>query len=352
METILITGGAGFIGSHTCLEILDSGYDLCIIDSLANSSKKIISQIKKIASESKNENLGKLFFRKGDLRSISFIEKVFLEFKNKKMPFTSVIHFAGLKAVQESVINPLIYWEVNINATINLLKIMNKFNCNKLIFSSSATIYDQSKKGMFVENSPKKPLNPYGNTKLTIEKMLYDLFNSNVNRWKIINLRYFNPVGAHHSGMIGENPISRPTNLFPLILKVSKKEIKELSIYGNDWPTNDGTCIRDYIHVMDLADAHLAALNFLNKNSPQIISFNIGTGKGTSVLEVIKEFVKVNLVSIPYRFESRREGDSAWVVADNKFALEKLDWYPRRSIEDMCADSFRWSKYVLKFNQK
>lgn len=350
METILITGGAGFIGSHTCLEMLEGGYDLCIIDSLANSSKKIISQIKKITSETKNVKLGKLFFREGDLRSISFIEMVFLEFENKKMPFTSVIHFAGLKAVQESVINPLTYWEVNISSTINLLKIMNKYNCNKLVFSSSATIYDQSKKGKFVENSPKKPINPYGNTKLTIEKILNDLFDSNVNKWKIVNLRYFNPVGAHNSGMIGENPISRPTNLFPLILKVSRKEIKELSIYGNDWPTKDGTCIRDYIHVMDLADAHLAALHYLNENPPQIISFNIGTGKGTSVLEVIEKFVKVNLVSLPYKFQSRREGDSAWVVADNKFALERLDWSPRRSIEDMCADSFRWSKYALNLD--
>ena len=348
MRTILITGGVGFIGSHTCVELLEKGFDICILDSLANSSIKILSQIKKIIDLSKNSNVGKLFFRDGDLRNISFIEEIFLEFENKKMPFDFVIHFAGFKAVQESVINPLIYWENNIISTINLLKIMHKFNCHKLVFSSSATIYDQIKDGKFVEDSPKKPLNPYGNTKLTIENMLYDLFNSDRHKWKIANLRYFNPVGAHNSGLIGENPILKPTNLFPLIIKVSKKEINKLSIFGKDWPTKDGTCIRDYIHVMDLADAHIAALDFLNINPPQLISFNIGTGKGTSVLEVIEKFSKVNMISLPYKFESRREGDSARLVADNKFALEILDWRPKRSIEDMCADSYRWSKFVSK----
>ena len=207
METILITGGTGFIGSHTCLVMLEKGYNICIIDSLVNSSKKTISQINEITNDYKKINLGKLFFREGDLRNKSFVENVFLEFKNNNMPFNSVIHFAGLKAVEESVINPLTYWEVNINSTINLLKIMKKFNCRKLVFSSSATIYDQINNSKFVEDNPKRPISPYGNTKLAIERILNDLFNSDVNKWKIANLRYFNPVGAHHSGIIGENPI-------------------------------------------------------------------------------------------------------------------------------------------------
>ena len=179
---------------------------------------------------------------------------------------------------------------------------------------------------------------------------LSDLFESDTNKWKIVNLRYFNPIGAHYSGLIGENPISTPTNLFPIILKVCKGEKKELSIFGNDWPTEDGTCIRDYIHVLDLADAHVAAIDFLKKNSPQLISFNIGTGKGTSVLEIINKFKKVNLVKLPYKFEARRDGDSAWIVADNKLALDKLDWSPKRTLEDMCADTFRWSKYSSTLN--
>ena len=351
MKNVLITGGAGFIGSHTCIEMLEKGFNVCILDSLANSSIIIINQIEKIIRQNKKNNLGKLFFKKGDLRDISFIDSVFTEFKDKNISFDSVIHFAGLKSVEESVVNPLIYWEVNVISTINLLKIMNKHKCNNLVFSSSATIYDQTKKGNFIENSEKKPINPYGNTKLTIERLLSDLFKSDINKWKIVNLRYFNPVGAHFSGLIGENPISKPTNLFPILLKVVSKEKNELSIYGNDWPTKDGTCIRDYIHVMDLADAHVAALDFIDKNPPQIISFNIGTGQGTSVLEIIQKFIEVNSVSLPYKFQSRRKGDSACVVADNRFALGKLDWRPKRSLDDMCADSFRWSKYALKFHK-
>ncbi len=346
MNNILVTGGAGFIGSHTCLQLMNEGLNVCIIDSLINSSEKIINQIKLI-NEKEGIKKGKLFFRHGDLRNNDFINNVFLEFKRKKLPFDSVIHFAGLKAVEESIFNPLGYWEVNIISTINLLITMDKFDCNKLVFSSSATIYDPSKKIKYDEESPKRPINPYGNTKLTIEIFLQDLFLSSQNKWKIINLRYFNPVGAHPSGLIGENPKCTPTNLFPILLKVANGKKKELSIYGNDWPTKDGTCIRDYIHVMDLADAHIAALEFLNKASPQAKAINIGTGKGTSVLEIIKRFNKINSVNLPFKFVNRRKGDSAIVIADNKLALELLNWVPKRNIDDICLDSFKWSKYSL-----
>ena len=348
MKNVLITGGAGFIGSHTCIEMLEKGFNICILDSLANSSIIIINQIEKIIRQNKKNNLGKLFFKKGDLRDISFIDSVFTEFKDKNISFDSVIHFAGLKSVEESVVNPLIYWEVNVISTINLLKIMNKHKCNNLVFSSSATIYDQTKKGNFIENSEKKPINPYGNTKLTIERLLSDLFKSDINKWKIVNLRYFNPVGAHYSGLIGENPISKPTNLFPLILKVASKEKKELSIYGNDWPTKDGTCVRDFVHVMDLAEAHLAALKFLLNNEPQIINLNIGTGEGTSVLELVNSFMNTNKCDLPYVFERRRPGDVPYSVADNTKALKLLDWKPSRSIEDICKDTWRWNKANIK----
>ncbi len=344
MSMILVTGGAGFIGSHTCVELLNKGFNVCVIDSLVNSSEKIIPQIKLINEKSGNKK-AKLFFRKGDLRDRPFINNVFLEFESIKLPFNSVIHFAGLKAVEESIADPLDYWDVNINSAINLLKVMDDFNCNKLVFSSSATIYDPNKKIRYNERSLKKPINPYGNTKLTIERILEDLYLSRKNKWNIVNLRYFNPVGAHSSGMLGENPKCKPTNLFPIILKVAKGEKKELSIYGNDWPTRDGTCIRDYIHVMDLADAHLAALKYLENNKPQISSFNIGTGKGTSVLEIIERFNKINSIQLPYKFQERRRGDSASVVANNKLALELLDWKPTRNMNDICFDAFKWSNY-------
>ncbi len=267
-----------------------------------------------------------------------------MEFKEKDKHFSSVIHFAGLKSTEESIKEPLKYWEVNLNSTLSLLASMNRFDCNTLVFSSSATIYDPNFKGRLKENNPRKPINPYGETKLAIEKILENLFISDSQKWKIANLRYFNPVGAHESGMIGENPMNKPNNLFPLVLKVARGENEYLSIFGNDWNTADGTCIRDYIHVMDLADAHLAALNFLSSNEPQIIPFNIGTGHGTSVKEIVEQFMEINKVSIPYRYEKRRKGDSASVVADNSRSLELLKWIPKRNTSDMCADAWRWGQ--------
>ena len=343
MDLVLLTGGNGFIGSHTCVELLNKGFSVCILDSLVNSSIKTISKIEEIFKNNNKNIKGKLFFRKGDLRDKIFLENVFTEFEKKIQPFNFVIHFAGLKSVNDSIKNPLQYWDVNINSTVNLLKTMDKFECNNLVFSSSATIYD-SKLGLKLsEDSPVGPINAYGKTKLAIENILEDLFNSNNKKLKIANLRYFNPVGAHISGLIGENPKSKPTNLFPLISNVAKGETEYLSIFGKDWPTKDGTCIRDYIHVMDLADAHLAALDYLKNNENRVfLSINVGTGQGTSVLEIVNKFSEINKISVPFVFVDRREGDQAKVIADNNLALQILDWYPRRGISEMCLDTWRW----------
>ena len=343
MKSILVTGGAGFIGSHTCIELCKKGFNVCIVDSLINSSENTIMQIKKILDLDKNVIKGNLYFKKGDLKDKKFLSNVFNEFKNQNNPFYSVIHFAGLKSVGESVSYPMKYWNNNLLSTINLAETMAEFNCNSLVFSSSATIYKSQSGKKLTEKCLKEPINPYGKTKLTIENMLEDLYESNNLKWKIANLRYFNPVGAHDSGLIGESNLNEPTNLFPNLLNVAMRENKEISIFGNDWPTNDGTCIRDYIHVMDLADAHVAALEFLDSNKPQIVSLNIGTGKGTSVLEIVKKFSSINNLSIPYVFAKRRKGDQSYVVADNDLALKLLNWFPKRSVNDMCIDAWRWA---------
>ncbi|AQL29780.1 MULTISPECIES: UDP-glucose 4-epimerase GalE [unclassified Prochlorococcus] len=341
MKSILVTGGAGFIGSHTCVKLLQEGFDVCIADSLVNSSEFTITQINKIIKNFHKDKYGKLFFRKGDLRNKNFVQDLFSEFKNKKNPFESVIHFAGLKAVEESINKPLDYWNVNLISTINLLSIMEQNNCNTIVFSSSATIYETAKDRLLKENDQKNPINPYGNTKLAIETLLNDLFNSNPGKWKIANLRYFNPVGAHESGLIGENPLNKPSNLFPLILKVAKGEYEHLSIFGNDWETRDGTCIRDYIHVMDLAEAHFEALNFLKRSKPQILPLNIGTGKGTTVLEVLEAFKKINKCEVFHKIKNRRKGDNCCVVADNNLAKETLGWYPKRGMYEICSDLWK-----------
>tara|TARA_A100001035_G_scaffold280236_1_gene284824 strand:- start:146 stop:1186 length:1041 start_codon:yes stop_codon:yes gene_type:complete len=342
LSLVLATGGLGFIGSHTCLNLIQNGFDVLIIDSLVNSSEENFNKITKIVKKNKTK-LGKVFFRKGDIRDQELMENIFVEQVIKKKPIEAVIHFAGLKSVEESIYNPIKYWDVNINSTLNLLKVMDKYDCNCLVFSSSATIYAPYYEKKLFENSPQKPINPYGNSKLAIETILNDFFFSK-EKWRIINLRYFNPVGAHNSGLLGENPTKNANNLFPVINNVVTKKLDLLSIYGNDWPTIDGTCVRDFIHVMDLANAHIAALKFLQKNKPQIISINIGTGVGKSVLEVVNTYSKVNNVEIPYHFVSRRKGDASFIVADNSLALKLLDWTPKKSLEEMCFDSFNFIK--------
>ncbi len=342
MKNILVTGGAGFIGSHTCVQLLGRGYDLYVIDSFVNSSPKALEKVLEINKLKKTNFQNKLNIFKGDLLDKDFLNNVFLDLAKTDKKIDGVIHFAGLKSVSESVSDPFKYWQVNLIGSINLLEILDKYHCNTFVFSSSATVYAPNVIGRIKENNTRKPISPYGETKLAIEKILENLFNSDTKKWKIATLRYFNPIGAHESGMIGENPTNKPNNLFPLILKVARGENEYLSIFGNDWPTEDGTCIRDYIHVMDLADAHLAALNFLSSNEPQIVPFNIGTGHGTSVKEIIYKFMEINKVSIPYRYEKRRKGDSASLVADNSRSLELLKWTPTRNISEMCADSWRW----------
>ena len=349
MKTILATGGLGFIGSHTCTVLLEHGLDVLAIDSLENSSEDVFLKLQKILRLSQSKEKGKFNFIKGDIRNKVFLREVFEKYKSSGQEINSVIHFAGLKAVGESVSNPYKYWDVNINSTLSLLAIMEEFKCRNLIFSSSATVYKTENliNKKVTEESDLYPSNPYGNTKLTIEKILLDISISSPQNWKIACLRYFNPVGAHYTGLIGENPKDQPNNLLPALIQVLKNEKKELSIFGNDWPTKDGTCVRDFIHVMDLAEAHAAALNFLLINPPQYTNINIGTGKGTTVLELVESFIEINKCNLPYVFVDRRSGDAPYSVADNTKALRLIDWKPKRSIEDICKDSWRWYKANL-----
>ena len=342
MPNILLTGGTGFIGSHIACDLLVKGFNVIIVDSLINSREKSIGRVKQIVSKYDSNYEKNIRFFKGDLRNTSLLKNVFSEFK-----IDAVIHLAGLKAVEESVLNPLKYWDENINAMVSLLSVMAKYDCKKLVFSSSATIYKPIINLKLHEDSYQEPINPYGNTKITIEKILNDLFLSDQS-WKIVNLRYFNPVGAHPSGFIGEDPKIKASNLFPIITKVLLGDLEKLYIFGNDWPTPDGTCIRDYIHVMDLAEAHIAALKFIQLKDPQILSINIGTSKGHSVLDVLKIYSKVNCIDLPYEFAKRREGDAPFVVADNSLALRLLEWKPKKDLSDMCKDSFRFIKIFSK----
>ncbi len=343
---ILITGGAGFLGSHTCLTLIEKGYEISILDSFINSSIKTIEGIKKILRKAGIHTNHHLNIFKGDIRDKKIIIKIFEDAIKNNNPITSVIHFAGLKSVSESVKKPFLYWENNVSGTINLINIMNQFNCKTIVFSSSASIYDDSSEKLIDEDFPINPTSPYAKTKETIERFLKDIFNSSSNTWRIANLRYFNPIGAHPSGIIGEELTSHTTNIFPIITKVALKQIPELKVYGKDWPTIDGSGVRDYIHVIDIANGHLKALEFLNANNPQIINLNLGTGKGTSVIELIKTFEKVNKVKIPYSFSERRDGDKGFVVADNKMALSILKWKPEKNLEEMCIDG--WN---LKFHK-
>ncbi len=342
MKNILVTGGAGFIGSHTCLLLLERGYDVYVVDSFINSSPKSLEKVLEINKSKKNHFQNKLKVFQGDLLDKNFLNNVFLNLTKINQKIDGVIHFAGLKSVSESVSEPLKYWETNVNGTINLLLMMEKFNCNKLVFSSSATVYAQSDNALLSEKSSIKPINPYGSTKLTIEYILRDIFNSSNERPNFASLRYFNPIGAHSSGLIGEDPKGKPNNIFPLILNTAQGIQKELKIYGNDWPTKDGTPIRDYIHVMDLANVHIKVLENLFYTSSRYINLNIGTGIGTTVLDLVKTFEKVTNVKVPYIFTDRRSGDGCYIVADNSFLVKEFNICPQISIEDMCRDGWKW----------
>ena len=327
---ILVTGGCGFIGSHTCCELLDNNYEVVVIDNLSNSKEDVIDKIKKITNKD-------LKFYKGDLCDKELVDNIF---KNENID--AVIHFAGLKAVGESVKKPLLYYRNNIDSTLTLLEVMNKYNCKKLVFSSSATVYGNPKTLPIKEDFPLQTTNPYGSTKLYIEGILKDLYNSD-NEWSIAVLRYFNPIGAHKSYLIGENPNDIPNNLMPYIVKVATKKLEQLSIFGNDYNTVDGTGVRDYIHVVDLAIGHIKAIELINKEKG-IDFYNLGTGHGYSVLEIVKTFEKVNNIKVNYKITDRRPGDIDACYADCSYALKKLNFKATKTIEEMVKDSYEYAK--------
>jgi len=327
---VLLTGGTGYIGSHTAVELLNDNYEVIIIDNLINSKKEVTEKIEQISGK-------KVVFYEGDVRDKELLTKIFNEHK-----IDSVIHFAGLKAVGESVEKPLEYYDNNIGSTLALLETMNKFDCKKIVFSSSATVYGDPAKLPIKEDFPLSTTNPYGTTKLMIEMILKDLYKSD-NDWRITLLRYFNPVGAHESNLIGEDPNGIPNNLMPYILKVAIKEYKELTIFGDNYDTKDGTGVRDYIHVVDLANGHVCALNYLNHN-PGIEIINLGTGIGYSVLERVETFKKVNNVEVPYIIGERRAGDIASCYADPEKAKKLLGFKCTKTLEEMCRDSYNFYK--------
>ena len=326
--TILITGGAGYIGSHTAILLIEAGYDIVIFDNFSNSSIEGIKRVEKITKRQIN-------VVEGDIRSKEDLNKVFENYK-----IDAVIHFAGLKAVGESVENPLMYYNNNIYGTIVLCDVMSRHNCKSIVFSSSATVYGDPHTSPIKEDFPLKVANPYGRSKLFVEEMLRDLHISDKN-WKIVLLRYFNPVGAHSSGAIGEDPDGIPNNLMPFIAQTAVGKRDYLSVFGDDYDTHDGTGVRDYIHVMDLADGHVKALNIIN-NLSKVMTINLGTGEGYSVLDVLKAFEKASKKEIPYRVAPRRYGDVAKYFADPSYAKEVLGWKAKKSLEQMCEDSWRW----------
>ncbi|MCK9303623.1 MAG: UDP-glucose 4-epimerase GalE [Bacteroidales bacterium] len=327
---ILVTGGCGFIGSHTSIELLNEGYDIVIIDNLSNSKKEVIESIKTITKKD-------FKFYEGDVKDTELLKKIFNENK-----IDAVIHFAGFKAVGESVQNPLMYYRNNIDSTLSLLEIMKEVKCKKIVFSSSATVYGNPQSLPIKETFPLSAANPYGNTKLIIENILKDLYVSD-NEWSIAILRYFNPIGAHESGIIGENPNDIPNNLLPYIVKIASGELKELNIFGNDYDTKDGTGVRDYIHVVDLSLGHIQAIKKII-NETGCDAYNLGTGHGYSVLDIVNTFEKANNVKIPYKIVNRRPGDIAACYADPSYAFEKLNWKATKTIEDMCKDSYNFIK--------
>ena len=344
IKSLLITGGCGFIGSHTCLNLLENNFKIVVLDSNINSNSISLKKILEIGELNNQDFSQKLSFFKGDIRDINLLDGIFLESTKNKSPIQAVLHFAGLKAVEESFKDPLRYWDNNLNGSLTLFRTMQKYDCKNIVFSSSATLYGNSPLKLISEKVELKPTSVYGKTKLAVEELLEDIFLSSGKSWRIANLRYFNPIGAHSSGLIGENPLNIPNNLFPYICGVASGKFKNLNIYGNNWDTYDGTCVRDFIHVMDLAEAHSAALFYLFKNDPVVLNLNIGTGKGTSVLELMNTFKRVNNCNIPFRFLERRQGDVSYLVADNSLAISTLEWEPKRNLEKMCLDGWRWQK--------
>jgi len=328
--SILVTGGAGYIGSHTCVELLEAGYEVVVVDNLSNSSELSLSRVKKITGKS-------LTFYEADLLDRDALVDIF-----EKEKIDSVIHFAGLKAVGESVAKPLEYYHNNVTGTLVLCDVMRQFGVKSIVFSSSATVYGNPKTVPINEDFPLFATNPYGRTKLMLEEIFRDLYVAD-NEWRIVLLRYFNPIGAHESALIGEDPKGIPNNLVPYITQVAVGKLEKLSVFGDDYDTHDGTGVRDYIHVVDLADGHVKALDKIKKSSG-VFTYNLGTGVGYSVLDMLKAFAKTVGKEIPYKVIPRREGDIATCYADPSLAGKDLNWKATRDLKDMCEDSWRWQK--------
>ena len=329
-KKILVTGGAGYIGSHTLIELIAAGFTPVVYDNLSNSSPASLARVQQIVGQS-------IEFIEGDILDTQLLAKTFAAHD-----FTAVIHFAGLKAVGESVAKPLWYYQNNVAGTLNLLDAMTQANVKNLIFSSSATVYGDPEALPIVESSPRSATNPYGQSKLMIEYMLEDLAKSD-NHWQLISLRYFNPIGAHHTGTIGENPNGIPNNLMPYVSQVAVGKLPQLSVFGNDYDTVDGTGVRDYIHVVDLAKGHVAALQYLEHQTELGFEpINLGTGKGTSVLELVNAFIKTTGQPVPYSIAPRRPGDIASCYASSDKAKHLLGWQAEFDIERMCTDTWRW----------
>ena len=324
---ILVTGGAGYIGSHTCLQLLQAGHDLVVLDNLSNSQPEALQRVQQLTGR-------QLQLVEGDIRDETMLDAVF------RYPIKAVIHFAGLKAVGESVAEPLRYYDNNVAGTLSLLKAMKKHGCQQLVFSSSATVYGDPASVPIREHFPLSATNPYGRSKLMIEDMLRDLAHAEPD-WRIAILRYFNPVGAHASGQIGEDPNGIPNNLMPFISQVAVGKRAQLSVFGDDYPTHDGTGVRDYIHVEDLARGHLCALAKLQQQAG-LLTVNLGTGQGYSVLDMVKAFEQASGRPVPYSVTPRRPGDVAACYADPAQAEQLLGWHAEKTLADMCADSWRW----------
>ena len=328
--SFLITGGAGYIGSHTCIEMQNAGYDVVVVDNLDNSSSESLKRVEKITGKT-------IKFYKMDVRDKEALRRIFIENN-----IEAVIHFAGLKAVGESVHKPIVYYDNNLINTITLLEVMNEFDVKKLVFSSSATVYGVATQMPLKEGMPLGAINPYGRTKLFIEDILRDIYIAD-NEWTIALLRYFNPIGAHKSGTIGEDPQGIPNNLMPYISQVAVGKLEKLHVFGHDYNTIDGTGVRDYIHVVDLAVGHVKAIEWALKNKG-CEPFNLGTGNGTSVLQLRNAFVNVTGTDVPYVIDPRRPGDPDEVYADASKANTVFGWEAKRSIEEMCEDTWRWQK--------